>query len=322
MNKIVKHAELPELQSPCLVAAWPGMGSVALTTVHYLKEKLKAPLFAELPSHDFFAPSGALVTNQVIQPPENPSNQFYYYQSPDNMRDVIFFLGSIQPVPHREYEFAEQVLDFAESCGVRQVYSAAAAPSDMDFRDKPRVFAVPNNPESLKRLLEYNVHFMSDGNVAGLNGLLVAVARERKISGTVLLGEIPFFTAQIEFPKAAIAILEILMKFLGVKVDLVDLEIYASEKEKEIEPLADLLVKEEEPPKDEEESEHEEEKPVPEPHVEDQIPKSVRVRLEQLFRQAEFDGSYKSKMRLKEELDQWGLFDEYLDRFLDLFKKA
>jgi hypothetical protein len=24
---------------------------------------------------------------------------------------------------------------------------------------------------------------------------------------------------------------------------------------------------------------------------------------------------------LKEELDKWNLFDEYLDRFLDLFKK-
>jgi hypothetical protein len=27
-------------------------------------------------------------------------------------------------------------------------------------------------------------------------------------------------------------------------------------------------------------------------------------------------------MRLKEELDKWELFDEYQDRFLDLFKKS
>ena len=46
------------------------------------------------------------------------------------------------------------------------------------------------------------------------------------------------------------------------------------------------------------------------------------MNIEKLFRQAEFDQTYKSKMRLKEELDRWELFDEYLDRFLDLFKKS
>jgi len=317
MDSVVRHTQLPELESPCFVAAWPGMGSVALTAVHYLKEKLKATLFAELPSHDFFSPSGAIISNQIILPPENPSNQFFYYQSPDRQRDIIFFLGSIQPVPHREHDFAVRVIEFAESCGIRQVYTAAAAPSDMDYRDKPRVFAAPNNPDTLKRLLEHHVHFMGDGNVAGLNGLLVAVAGQRGLSGTCLLGEIPFFTAQIEFPRAAIAILEVLNPMLGVEVDFLDLEVYAGQKDQEIAPLAELLVKEEVEPK-----EPEEEKPVPESQAEEAVPKSVRLKVEQLFRQAEFDGSYKSKMRLKEELDQWGLFDDYLDRFLDLFKKA
>lgn len=315
MDDLIRHAEIPEFHSPCLIAAWPGMGSVALTTVHYLKEKLKATLFAELAPGDFFRPSGAMVGKQVIQTPEKPRNHFYYYQSPDQQRDILFFLGSLQPVAHREYDFAKMVLEFAQSCGVRQVFTAAAAPSDMDFRDTPRVFAAPNNQDALKRLMEHHVHFMSDGNIAGLNGLLIAAAREMKMSGMCLLGEIPFFTAQIEFPKAAAAILEILCKLIGVQVDLADLDLYAMQKEKDIAPLAALLVKEEvEEPK--------EDKPVHEQEAGDAVPKSVRVRVEKMFRQAEFDGTYKSKMRLKEELDQWNLFDEYLDRFLDLFKKG
>jgi proteasome assembly chaperone (PAC2) family protein len=314
MDDLIRHAETPELHSPCLIAAWPGMGSVALTTVHYLKEKLKATLFAELASGDYFQPSGAIVNNQVIQTPEKPRNNFYYYKSPDQQRDILFFIGSLQPVGHKEYAFARMVLQFAASCGVRQVFTAAAAPSDMDYRDKPRVFAVPNNEDALKRLMEHHVHFMTDGNIAGLNGLLVGVAREMEMSGMCLLGEIPFFTAQIEFPKAAGAILEVLCKMIGVKVDLADMETYAIQKEKEIAPLAALLVKEEVEDAKEEKDIHEE--------SEDAIPNSVRVRVEKLFKQAEFDGTYKSKMRLKEELDQWNLFDEYLDRFLDLFKKS
>lgn len=315
MDDIIRHAEAPEFHSPCLIAAWPGMGSVALTTVHYLKEKLKATLFAELAPGDFFQPSGAMVSNQVIQAPEKASNKFYYFQSPDKQKDILFFLGSLQPVAHKEYEFAKEVLRFAQSCGVRQVFTAAAAPSDMDYRDKPRVFAVPNNEDALKRLMEHHVHFMNDGNIAGLNGLLVSVAREMEISGVCLLGEIPFFTAQIEFPKAAHSILEVLCKLIGAKVNFADLDIYAKQKEKEIAPLAALLVKEED-------EEPNEEKEIPGHEAEDAVPKSVRVRVEKMFRQAEFDGTYKSKMRLKEELDQWNLFDEYLDRFLDLFKRS
>ena len=58
------------------------------------------------------------------------------------------------------------------------------------------------------------------------------------------------------------------------------------------------------------------------PNPESQVPKSIRLKIEKMFRQAELDKTYKSKMRLKEELDSWGLFNDYLDRFLDLFDLA
>lgn len=34
--------EEPELRNPYMIAAWPGMGNVALKAATYLKEKLKA----------------------------------------------------------------------------------------------------------------------------------------------------------------------------------------------------------------------------------------------------------------------------------------
>ena len=97
---------------------------------------------------------------------------------------------------------------------------------------------------------------------------------------------------------------------------MVDLELYANQKEKEIEPLAALLS-----------SQNPDEEPSSlvdqvVPQKEDKVPRSVRLKIEKLFRQAEFDQTYKSKMRLKEELDRFELFEEYLDRFLDLFKKS
>jgi len=150
-----------------------------------------------------------------------------------------------------------------------------------------------------------------------LNGLLVGVAAGLGMKGTCLLGEIPFFTAQMEFPRAAAMVLKILNEILRIKIDMVDLDLYAIEKDKEIEPLAAMLSK------DHQENTQNTETPiVPDQHEEPAVSRTVSLKIEKLFRQAEFDRTYKSKMRLKEELDKWGLFDDYLDRFLDLFKKT
>jgi proteasome assembly chaperone (PAC2) family protein len=317
MQDTLKLFKKPDLKKPCLVAAWPGMGNVALTAVNYLKEKLGAVPLGELTSTDYFAPTGAVVSKQIILPPERPNNQFYYFSSPQCKNDILFFIGSVQPVPHREYEFAMELLRIAKLWGVTIVFTTAAAPSDMNYQDTPRVFAVPNDAVLLKKLMEYKVHFMGEGNIAGLNGLLVSTARSLNLDGICLLGEIPFFTAQIEFPKAALKVLEVLTRLLGVKIDTLDLELYAGKKEKEIAPLADVLSK----GTSESEKEAPEEEKVVSEH-EKEVPRSVRVKIEKLFRDAETDGSYKIKMQLKEELDRWSLFDEYQDRFLDLFRKA
>ena len=50
------------------------------------------------------------------------------------------------------------------------------------------------------------------------------------------------------------------------------------------------------------------------------LDKLDRARLEQLFEKARRDRN--AALQLKEELDRLGVFDQYEDRFLDLFKRA
>ncbi len=50
------------------------------------------------------------------------------------------------------------------------------------------------------------------------------------------------------------------------------------------------------------------------------IPADARVRIEELFRQVS-KGELEPR-ELKDELDRWGLFEEYQDRFFTLFKKG
>ncbi len=49
------------------------------------------------------------------------------------------------------------------------------------------------------------------------------------------------------------------------------------------------------------------------------IPVDARVRIDELFRKV-LKGEYEPS-ELKMELDRWGLFEEYEDRFFNIFKK-
>jgi len=64
----------------------------------------------------------------------------------------------------------------------------------------------------------------------------------------------------------------------------------------------------------------EEEGYKPEAAEEEKINSGQRQRIEDLFDQAEKDRS--KAFELKQELDRRGVFKEYEDRFLDLFKKT
>jgi len=74
--------------------------------------------------------------------------------------------------------------------------------------------------------------------IAGMNGLLLGVAKERRMDGFCLLGEVPMYATRIPNPKAALAVISGLSKILGIRVDLAELTEQAKEAEEEMKRLA------------------------------------------------------------------------------------
>jgi proteasome assembly chaperone (PAC2) family protein len=67
------------------------------------------------------------------------------------------------------------------------------------------------------------------------------------MEGFCFLGEIPFYTTEIENPKASKAVLELLNKVLDLEIDLRELEELAKQTEKEIDHyLLELQQREQE----------------------------------------------------------------------------
>jgi proteasome assembly chaperone (PAC2) family protein len=89
-----------------------------------------------------------------------------------------------------------------------------------------------------------------------MNGLLLGVAKQMGMEGFCLLGEIPFYTTEIENPKASKSVLDVLIKVLGLEISLGELEELANQTEKEIDHyLLELQQREQEEEKQTEDQE-------------------------------------------------------------------
>ncbi len=317
MKKIRVTKKL-RLKDPALVAAWPGMGDVALKAAVYLKEKLKAQEFAVMPASDYYYPSGIFVEAGQISLPPLPEGRFYAARGAAAGNDVVLFISNAQPLIEKSFAYALEVVDFAASLNVKTLYTFAAMPLPIEHTQMPQVRAVATQKKLLDELAARRTKVMPTGQISGLNGLILGAAKARGLNGVCLLGEIPLYTVQIENPLASMAVLEKLAAILGMKVDLSELRQHAARMNQEIEHLIEYLKNPPEP-----------ETPIDQQEIEDikksladasRLPESAQHHIDRLFIAARRDLARATE--LKKELDKWNVYDRYEDRFLDLFKKT
>ena len=241
MENPIKFLKKPQLKSPCLIAAWSGMGGVALIATKTLRQKLRAEECGEILPYDFFSPAEVVIEDQVIQIPKFPENKFYFWDKGDR-HDLLIFIGNAQP--QRGWEFAHRILDVAEEFRVRRIYTSAAFPLWMHHSKEPHVWGTATSAQLVKYLEAYGVVPMGEGSIGGLNGLLLGVARQREMEGVCLLGEMPIYATRIANPRASQAVLEVLTKMLGLEIDLEDLTAMAEQMEPNMEQLYGFLSEE------------------------------------------------------------------------------
>src|SRR5262245_36274557 len=332
--------DIPKLHHPWLVAVWPGMGHVALNAGVYLLAKLGMTAVAEFEGGDLFDVTHVDVKQGVIQPARRPRNRFFVWGDPNRRHDLVVFLGEAQP-PVGKLPFCRQVIEYARELGVERVRTFAAMSTQMRAEHPSHVFGAATDTEGVAELRDLDLQILEDGNIGGLNGVLLGAAAASGLRGSCFLGEMPQVFAQVPFPKASLAILESFTQLTGVELDLAELAEQAKAVE---EQLGDLLTGVEQqygqPPgaadeddesgafdTDDEEDEVGEddeaetdagagyryEEPPDEP-----VPLPSVTRIEELFERAAQDRS--KAFELKRELDRLGVFKQYEDRLLDMFK--
>lgn len=314
----VKIIKRPKLKQPYLIVAWPGMGEVAFKAGKYLVEKLEAEEFATIPAQDYFYLTGSVIAGGVLNAPQLPQNKFYYWKNRTGKNDLIIFISNAQPDLSKAKEYSQRIIQLAKSFNVEMIVSLASMPQPIDHTQEAGVWFASTAQELNNSLKKYNLHMLSEGQISGMNGLFLGIAKEEGLKGFCLLGEIPLYTIQVENPRASLAVLSALAKILNIQIDFSGLSEETRVVEQEINKLLDYLKV----------GSAGQTAPIGEEEIErikktlsqlTKLPASKKEKIEKLFEQAKTDIS--KAQELKQELDVWNVYKEYEDRFLDLFKK-
>ncbi|HEV3006312.1 MAG TPA: PAC2 family protein [Pirellulales bacterium] len=301
-----------KLHRPWLVAVWPGMGSVALAAGYYLMAKLGMQAFAEFSARELFDVEHVEVKNGLIGAGRMPRSRLFVWNDPARARDIVLFIGEAQP-PLGKHAFCQKLIEYAQQLGVERVFTFAAMATQMRPEQPSRVFAAATSEQSLAELKRPELTLLEDGQIGGLNGVLLGVAAEAGLHGACLLGEMPHIFAQLPFPKASLAVLQVFSDMAAIEIDFAELSEQATAVEQR---LGELLAQVERQMGQEGAPE---EQYNPEPSDEGSLAPEDERHIEKLFEQVRDDRS--KAYELKRELDRLGVFKEYEDRFLDLFRK-
>ena len=322
----MKFVKRPKLKNPHLIVAWPGMGEVAFKAAAYLVEQLGAQDLAVMLPEDYFYLAASVIQDGLLHMPELPQGKFYFWRNPaaksavkeTEAHDLIIFLSNAQPDLAKAQVYAEKILQLAKSFNVARIISLASMPQPIDHTQEPRVWLACTTEALKKELQAFAPDILSQGQISGMNGLFLGIAKQQGYEGFCLLGEIPLYTIQIENPRAALAVVNVVVKILKLQIDLGPLTQQARHMETEINKLLDYFKL----------GSGGQVSPIGEEEVErikktlgqlTKLPGSIKEKIEKIFDQAKVDLS--KAQELKSELDKWNVYKEYEDRFLDLFKK-
>jgi hypothetical protein len=185
-------------------------------------------------------------------------NYFHYYKAKGRAgRDIIFLTGDCQSqTSDGHYYVVNAVLNFVKKLGVKEIITVGGLATG-EVEGKPVVYATFSDSKLKKKYQKYNIDFeigKKVGYIVGAAGLMLGLGREHGMNGLCLLGETSGFPIVTD-PKAAEAILNVLTKIVGIKVDMSGLESRVKEMERFIKKIEDLqkkavmeIVKEGRPP--------------------------------------------------------------------------
>jgi len=212
----VKEFAPVQANNPVLIEGLPGLGLVGKIAIRYLIKQLKAQKFAYLYSPHF--PYFVLVNKKGNV---RLLRGAFYYVKTNGANDILLFTGDSQSQTiEGQYEIADSMLAFAKKHGVGTIVTIGGY--RMESEAKPKVIVAGTSQEVLGKALGAGATLSPSGSpIVGTAGLILGLARFKKISALCLLGETRGYLPD---PQAARSVLEVLRGMFSFNIDLAGLD--------------------------------------------------------------------------------------------------
>ena len=200
-------------KNPIIIEGFPSFGLVGTITTEFLLEHLKAELIGEF-QYNELSPIAAIHKGKLVNP------MAVWYVPSKN----IVILHTILNVKGYEWEIAEQVMEMAKKMNAKEVISLEGVATD-DPSGEIKVYYYGN-----KKFQDYDALPVKESIIMGVSASLML--RYKKVNCL-------FAAAHSQLPdsKAAAKLIEILDKYLGLKVDYHPLLKQAEEFESKIKTI-------------------------------------------------------------------------------------
>jgi len=202
---------------PTIIEGLPGLGSVGRIVTQEIIRSLEAKRIATIYSPQF--PYYAIVDkNGVVR---LPRNEFYYWRSKRNRKEIIVITGDCQPQSSAgQYEIADMIMDYATKHSARLIVTVGGYTSKR--KKEATVVGAATSPELVKRLNRLGVVVNKAGiPVVGVSGLMLGLAQPRELPALCLLGET---IGYVPDPRAAKSVLKVLVRLLDIDLDFAGIE--------------------------------------------------------------------------------------------------
>jgi predicted ATP-grasp superfamily ATP-dependent carboligase len=222
------------LREPALVVAlegWNDAGEAATSAARYLAVRLGAVPLAELSPESFFdftvRRPQVTVEDGVARSIEWPTCRFHFAHAGSG--DLVVGVGV---EPHLRWQaWSDQVLRLVRELGVRRVVLLGAYLAEVLYSRPVQVTGVASAAGLLARLGVEPVRYQGP---TGMLGVLGVRLREEGCEVVSLWAGLPHYIELAPNARGALALLELVIPYLGLAVDLAPLHRAASECEQRV----------------------------------------------------------------------------------------
>jgi len=241
LGRVIELEEVPDLESPVLIAAfegWNDAADAASAVVDHLLKVWDARVVAAIDPEDFydFQMNRPVVgTNDAgMRKITWPSTQLSIARPPGATRDVILLRG-IEP-NMRWRQFCAELLAAAEELGTEMVVTLGALLADTPHTRPIPVSGTATEPELADRLKLEQSNYEGP---TGIVGVFQDACVQLDIPAVSFWAAVPHYVAQPPCPKATMALIGQIEELLEISIPLADLPEEARAWERGVDELAE-----------------------------------------------------------------------------------